>query len=67
MNLDEEKRDRISTRILQIIGLGSFGILLFLKIAGQVFDLKLDIPWWVLFALLGFGASAELDFLRLKK
>lgn len=65
MSLDDRKRDRLATRTVQIIGFGTFFFLTVLKLLGDAFKIELDIPWLVIFAFFGFGASADLEFLKL--
>lgn len=65
MDLNKTNRDKLATRTVQIIGFGTFAVLLTLKIFGQAFKVELDIPWWVIFGFFGFGASADLEFIRI--
>lgn len=65
MSLDDKKRDRLATRTVQIIGFGTAFVLIFIKLLGNILNIDFDIPYIVIIATFGFGASADLEFLKL--
>lgn len=65
MSLDDKKKDRLATRTVQILGFGTSFTLLVFKLLGDALKVDLDIPYPVIFGFFGFGASADLEFIKL--
>jgi len=55
-----DKGKRLAIQTVQIIG---FGFAIFLT-GFKLYSPLSDIPWWVVFGFFGFGASADMSFLK---
>lgn len=54
------RNEKLAVRTVQIIG---FGFAVFLT-GFKLYSQDADIPWWVVFGFFGFGASADMSFLK---
>lgn len=60
MSNKQKRADKLAKRTVQLLGFGTFFILLVVKLIVP----DVDIPWWVLFGFFGAGMSADGDIIE---